>query len=262
MLLRSITKHIKEQNWFAVTLDFVIVVVGILLAFQITSWSDAQQEKAAFARAEIFLTEDLIGNYHNAKRQVAVKQCRLNVLRDVGKRLMGDSDEWIAISDGLWDQDWSAFENIVALPSNLWKYRVWDAELARGNFYRMDAARRNQIDEIFAYVELLELFGIYSVTNESRLAILSQTTTLNRVERNRLFQLVAEFDNYGVTMGQISGNIVREIEALNLKLTVAQSEDLHGRVERFNSTWLEDHGDCLEPITTPFLDGFESSEKP
>ncbi|MDA7737999.1 hypothetical protein N8855_00965 [bacterium] len=40
MLLRSITKHVKEQNWFAVTLDFVIVVVGILIAFQITSWNE------------------------------------------------------------------------------------------------------------------------------------------------------------------------------------------------------------------------------
>lgn len=33
MLFRSITKHVKDQNWFAVALDFFIVVVGILLAF-------------------------------------------------------------------------------------------------------------------------------------------------------------------------------------------------------------------------------------
>lgn len=40
MLLRSITKHIKDQNWFAVLLDFLIVVVGILIAFQITNWNE------------------------------------------------------------------------------------------------------------------------------------------------------------------------------------------------------------------------------
>ncbi len=40
MILRRLTQHIKDQNWFAVGLDFVIVVVGILLAFQITSWSE------------------------------------------------------------------------------------------------------------------------------------------------------------------------------------------------------------------------------
>ena len=44
MLLRSITKHVKDQNWFAVLLDFLIVVVGILIAFQITNWNEARQE--------------------------------------------------------------------------------------------------------------------------------------------------------------------------------------------------------------------------
>jgi len=47
MLLRRITAHVKEQNWFAVLLDFVIVVVGILIAFQVTNWSQSRQENAA-----------------------------------------------------------------------------------------------------------------------------------------------------------------------------------------------------------------------
>ena len=44
MLLRSITQHVREQNWFAVFLDFVIVVAGILIAFQITNWNEARVE--------------------------------------------------------------------------------------------------------------------------------------------------------------------------------------------------------------------------
>lgn len=46
MRLRRITQHVKEQNWFAVALDFLIVVVGILIAFQITNWSEARGDKA------------------------------------------------------------------------------------------------------------------------------------------------------------------------------------------------------------------------
>ena len=45
MILRRITQHIKDQNWFAVALDFIIVVVGILIAFQITNWGDSQAER-------------------------------------------------------------------------------------------------------------------------------------------------------------------------------------------------------------------------
>ena len=47
MLLRRITQHVKDQNWFAVFLDFLIVVVGILIAFQISNWNDELQEQAS-----------------------------------------------------------------------------------------------------------------------------------------------------------------------------------------------------------------------
>ena len=51
MILRRITKHVKDQNWFAVALDFFIVVVGILLAFQITNWSEGRQDHIAYEQA-------------------------------------------------------------------------------------------------------------------------------------------------------------------------------------------------------------------
>lgn len=45
MILRRLTQHVKDQNWFAVALDFFIVVVGILIAFQITNWSEARSDR-------------------------------------------------------------------------------------------------------------------------------------------------------------------------------------------------------------------------
>ncbi len=42
MLLRRVTQHVRDQNWFAVFIDFLIVVVGILIAFQITEWNEAR----------------------------------------------------------------------------------------------------------------------------------------------------------------------------------------------------------------------------
>lgn len=45
MLLRSITKHVKDQNWFAVATDFFIVVVGVFLGIQVANWNAAQVEK-------------------------------------------------------------------------------------------------------------------------------------------------------------------------------------------------------------------------
>lgn len=51
MLLRSITKHVKDQNWIAVFLDFFIVVTGILIAFQITNWNETRLDQVAYEQA-------------------------------------------------------------------------------------------------------------------------------------------------------------------------------------------------------------------
>lgn len=40
MRLRSLTKHIREQNWFAVGLDLSIVVVGVFIGIQVANWND------------------------------------------------------------------------------------------------------------------------------------------------------------------------------------------------------------------------------
>jgi len=49
VILARISRAIREQNWFAVALEFVIVVAGVLLAFQISAWS-AERGDRAYAR--------------------------------------------------------------------------------------------------------------------------------------------------------------------------------------------------------------------
>jgi hypothetical protein len=39
MILRRVTQHVCEQNWTAVALDFVTVVVGVFLGIQIGNWN-------------------------------------------------------------------------------------------------------------------------------------------------------------------------------------------------------------------------------
>jgi hypothetical protein len=55
MILRRITEHVKAQNWFAVGIDFVIVVVGVFIGLQIQQWADAQRQ----GRLERIYTEKL-----------------------------------------------------------------------------------------------------------------------------------------------------------------------------------------------------------
>lgn len=73
MLLRSITKHVKDQNWFAVWLDFFIVVMGVFFGIQIGNWNDSRLDNQAYEKAydrmvleaqtNIIIAQDAVGRF-------------------------------------------------------------------------------------------------------------------------------------------------------------------------------------------------------
>jgi hypothetical protein len=45
MLLRRVIEHVRTQNWTAVALDFVIVVVGVFIGIQVANWNGSRQDR-------------------------------------------------------------------------------------------------------------------------------------------------------------------------------------------------------------------------
>jgi hypothetical protein len=59
MILRRVTRHVKDENWFAVGLDFVIVVVGVFIGIQVANWNDERLENVRKVQIVEALTADL-----------------------------------------------------------------------------------------------------------------------------------------------------------------------------------------------------------
>lgn len=47
MILQNLTKAFRQQNWFAVAVEFLIVIVGVVIGFQINAWNAGRSEQAA-----------------------------------------------------------------------------------------------------------------------------------------------------------------------------------------------------------------------
>ena len=71
MLLRRVTQHVRKQEWTAIAIDFVIVVVGVFIGIQAANWNEARADEA---RARGYLERihnDLeadVANYQNRMR--------------------------------------------------------------------------------------------------------------------------------------------------------------------------------------------------
>lgn len=89
MILRTLKKRIKEQNWFAVILEVIMVILGVTLAFQINSWNENRKDRIAeehilnglyheFLAAEKEITADMKSRNHYIRTQRVIEQIRLN----------------------------------------------------------------------------------------------------------------------------------------------------------------------------------------
>ena len=59
MILRRVIAHLRKQEWTAIAIDFLIVVIGVFVASQVTDWNTARADR----NREQVLIERLVGDF-------------------------------------------------------------------------------------------------------------------------------------------------------------------------------------------------------
>ena len=59
MILSRIIAHVKEQNWTAIAIDFLIVVLGVFIGTQVSNWNSARAERERREQVKEILLADL-----------------------------------------------------------------------------------------------------------------------------------------------------------------------------------------------------------
>ena len=93
MILRRVIEHVKTQNWTAVALDFVIVVVGVFIGIQVANWNDARGERRAYLNALDRLRGEINANYEMLDWADADVSAELPVVRAAYDALETCSDD-------------------------------------------------------------------------------------------------------------------------------------------------------------------------
>lgn len=83
MLLRRLLSHVRSENWFAVFLDFVVVVVGLFIGLQIDTWWEARRESRLEGEYLTELKEDFELNESRLDDSIARLEHVLRNIRDL-----------------------------------------------------------------------------------------------------------------------------------------------------------------------------------
>lgn len=66
MILRRVIEHVRAQNWTAVGIDFVIVVVGVFVGIQVSNWNEdrksRQQERELLERLRLEISQNIVSS--------------------------------------------------------------------------------------------------------------------------------------------------------------------------------------------------------
>ena len=71
MVIRRIRQHIETHNWFAVTIDLAIVIVGVFLGAQANNWNERRIEHAQSVSYRSRLIDELDFNARQFAQQIA-----------------------------------------------------------------------------------------------------------------------------------------------------------------------------------------------
>lgn len=177
MILRRVISHVRNQEWTAIALDFLIVVAGILIAFQITAWNEARRDRALEREYLERLYADVQNTFesrgrasewdHSRTQQqtLVLNALRSGVLREEDRQAFSSGLAYFGFVSGV-EVQWATVEELlstggmnlirdVSLRSRILKF---DADLKRrqgiaGKFMESIYAFREQLGPRFQVVE-------------------------------------------------------------------------------------------------------------
>lgn len=119
MLMRRVIHRVREQDWIAVVIEFVLLVAGVYFAIQAANWNEERIER----EREHLLLGELRAELAEAIRQTEIKRIAFEQVARSGARSMAFLDRggecgaacWPVIVDFFHASQWQSIE--VSLPT-------------------------------------------------------------------------------------------------------------------------------------------------
>ena len=69
MILRRLTANLKQQNWTAIWIEFILLVAGVFLGIQAANWNEQRAEDAKAQAYLVRIHDDLVSNLQSIERR-------------------------------------------------------------------------------------------------------------------------------------------------------------------------------------------------
>ena len=89
MILRRFSERLKQQDWVAVMIEFVLVVAGVFLGIQASNWNDQRKERSLEASYIARIAQDLRSDASELDEIIRVSAVRMALLNAILPKASG-----------------------------------------------------------------------------------------------------------------------------------------------------------------------------
>ena len=186
MILSRIATALRQQNWVAVALEFVIVIAGVVIGFQITAWNETRANRE---NEQIYLTR--------LYQDMELSICRLSDERDL---LISWNERARVTLNALLDNDPGAatdtgFELIASTRLQTGTpHRATLNELVEGGQMNLISSPELRAQIAATDAELTSLAGYIQLLAGAQQPFMENIHTRLRPSREREWSITYEFD--------------------------------------------------------------------
>lgn len=206
MLLRRVIEHVRAQNWTAVVIDFVIVVVGVFVGLQAQQWAENQADRKRESEYLLALAKDIREDIAHIEKALNVERARMSTLDHLLREATG-----AALPDGFN----SARGRVIVEPfppyaeddpyDTAYTLFIYDSMIAHKAAYETiintgglelirDAALLREIQDYYASVELIDRFEELMEAARDRFIEAQRQAGISPVDRRSMKELVEFFE--------------------------------------------------------------------
>lgn len=148
IILRRVREHVSHHNWFAVGVDFAIVVIGVFVGIQASNWNQARLDRQQAREYRAMLVDDLEANQHN----LTLRKRYYAWVRSEALKTQAALDQSESVLDAEFLVD--AYQATQILPWSL-KRNTYDQIIDAGRIGELgDAALRDKISNYYVGSEV------------------------------------------------------------------------------------------------------------
>ena len=254
MLFRRISDHVRAQNWTAVGIDFVIVVLGVLFALTAEQWLRDREQHADLQQVEVALNRDLLRNLFAARELKALAPCRKERVALLSELLEQDGKTWQGVP---WTPHRGGFDTLLPellpTPYRYWGSRTWAAEQQTGTLSKMDLALRRRLEGIFNATTSILVKQDQVFAAQSQLRTLAMQRPINTSDRTRYLDALHYYDQQAAILELMAAGTLRDLEELTLTRDEFYVEEFGAYLKTYSEERIDRYGDCFTPFEMPFL---------